>query len=69
MLPSHRISLHVRKPKPLARVKKMIDTHRPCDWLQYNAEKNMGITPQGSGDGNVTAATNKTHNPTLQPAL
>ena len=26
----------------------------------------MGTTPQGSRDGNVTAATNKTHNSALQ---
>ena len=58
-----RINLRIHKPKPQARVKeKMIDTHRPC---QYNTE-NMGTTSQGSRDGNVTTATDKTHNPALQ---
>ena len=39
--------------------------NRVNECLQYYTE-NMGLGHQGSRDGNVTAATNKAHNPALQ---
>ena len=61
--PRARVSLHIEKPKPQASIKNKIEKILKL-FDVYNAiHKRFG---KGSCDGNVTAATNKTHNPALR---
>ena len=57
-----RVCLHIQKPKPEATIKMIEKIHELFDVHNTIHKRWLGY---GCWDGNVTAATNKTHNPAL----